>query len=234
MVQVASSGRWVVITAQRGASDDSEVYLRPASPKRAARRRDDGGQRMETRSALYRLRRCARISLEEADAAAVLPNDQRCAAGTNRLDRSAESRTRPARGRGGVRRSAVARRHGACADSLPHYLHNASDRLRVFAAERRCGRRNSAAGDRIDRHARREPDDGMKSDSCLLPLLSRHRPSEIFRLKPEATLLEFAQPCGSGFRLQPQDSYQTSQVWYSSRDGTKISMFLVHRDGPAA
>ena len=31
-----------------------------------------------------------------------------------------------------------------------------------------------------------------------------------------------------GFRLQPEE-YLTDQVWYPSRDGTRVSMFLVHR-----
>jgi prolyl oligopeptidase len=109
------------------------------------------------------------------------------------------------------------------------YLHNASDRLRVFAL-------NGAADGEIPLPGigsivtlDAEPDDGDEVRLVFTSFTEPPRPW-IFRLKPEATLLEFAQPRGSGFRLQPQDSYQTSQVWYSSRDGTKISMFLVHRD----
>ena len=53
-----------------------------------------------------------------------------------------------------------------------------------------------------------------------------------------------AAPPVRGFRLQPEessasaiespvdpDAYETSQVWYTSKDGTKVSMFLVHRKG---
>jgi prolyl oligopeptidase len=49
-----------------------------------------------------------------------------------------------------------------------------------------------------------------------------------FRLKAEATELFVG---SRGFRLQAEGAkeYETTQVWYPSKDGTRISMFLVHR-----
>jgi prolyl oligopeptidase len=63
---------------------------------------------------------------------------------------------------------------------------------------------------------------GISRETFRLEAETTEIPGETFRLQ--------ATPSCS-FRLQAEsaEEYQTTQVWYPSKDGTRVSMFLVHR-----
>jgi prolyl oligopeptidase len=228
LVHVSSSGRWVVITAQRGASDDSEVHVVACPPTREARRREDGGRRGEdgnTHCSLRRLRCGVRVR-RGSGRTAVLQDDEGCADGTDRVGRSGESP-----GEAGGMREVVAE----SPDRLSHvvmargrlvasYLHDASDRLRVFALDGSPAGNIPLPGIGSIVTLDAEPED----DEVRLVFTSFVDPPRplVFRLTADATPMTFR-----GFDLEPErlSEYRTAQVWYPSKDGTRISMFLVHR-----
>ncbi|MDP3910481.1 MAG: prolyl oligopeptidase family serine peptidase, partial [Gemmatimonadales bacterium] len=104
------------------------------------------------------------------------------------------------------------------------YLRNASDRVRLFE------RSGQPAGDIA-----------LPAIGTVAGISGRSEDDELFIgfssfVHPPASYrYDFATkaltPFGkTGHRVNPGD-YETSQVWYPSKDGTKVSMFLVHRKG---
>jgi prolyl oligopeptidase len=104
------------------------------------------------------------------------------------------------------------------------YLHNASDRLRLFA---------------LDGTPIKEIDlptlgtvtgvSGRPGDAeMFFGLTSFTQPATNYRFDFRAGTLERFGEIGSG---TIGDEYETTQVWYPSKDGTRVSMFLVAKKG---
>ncbi|MBI1798415.1 MAG: S9 family peptidase [Candidatus Eisenbacteria bacterium] len=113
--------------------------------------------------------------------------------------------------------------HGKLAVRL---MVNASSRLRIF----------SLAG-----HLEREvalPALGSVSEmaanptgrSLYLTFVSFTHPAAVYVYDVESHALTTLEPSVPGVRA---DDYETRQVWFSSKDGTRVPMFLVHRRGLA-
>jgi prolyl oligopeptidase len=225
-VDVSHDDRWAVITAFRGSSDKSEVYLvdrhTPGAPPRPlftgftdayAFAQESGGRLyFQTDRGAPR----GRIIAVDPLAADSAP-----------IDVVAESPDKL---------SSVSIVHGML---VAVYLSNASDRVRLFdlagapAGEIALPGLGSLTG----------LTGRVEDDELLLGFTSfTYPPTNFryefstgvigpldFRLKPEATLRpEATDVQGSGLPIDPRD-YETEQVWYPSRDGTMVSMFLVRR-----
>jgi prolyl oligopeptidase len=262
MVHVTADGRWVVITAQRGASDDSEVYLidRQAGP--TPRPMFTGFDAAYDFIEVANRRLFFRTTKDAPRGRIVSIDPDDIAAGTREV--VAESPHRLS--------SAVMARNTLVAT----YLQNASDRVLLFGLDgsERGEIPLPGIGSIVSIDA--EPDD----DEVRFVFTSFTQPPTgyFFRLKAEATgseekaeatgLRGEAEATGSrgeaeatgsrgeaeatglrgeaegsgsaagevrpllaarSFRLQAEEHYETTQVWYPSKDGTPVSMFLVHR-----
>jgi prolyl oligopeptidase len=124
---------------------------------------------------------------------------------------------------------------------IARYLHNASSRVRVFELDgREVGDIPLPALGSVT-----EMNGEATAHELFMRFASYTWPPTILRvsLPPEGG--RYAQNIGS-FRLQPEEwlpvstgtpssgsprntTYETGQTWYTSRDGTRVSMFLVHR-----
>ena len=210
-VEVSDSDRWAVITAFKGSSDKSEVYLldRQAPHARPV--------------PLVNGFRAAYGFIEEADGRLFFRTDDgaprgRIVAldplepGTPAVEIVAESSDKL---------SSVVLSHGTLVVS---YLQNASDRIRLFE------RSGQPAGDIA-----------LPAIGTVAGISGRPEDDELFIgfssfvYPPANYRYDFATkgltPFGkTASRVNPED-YETSQVWYPSKDGTKVSMFLVHRKG---
>jgi prolyl oligopeptidase len=223
LVDVSSSGRWVVITAQRGASDDSEIYVVACPAEREARRGEGGGWRTEDGkpTALFTGFDAAYEFIEEADGRLFFRTTKDAPMGRIVwID--------PLRPEDGLREVVAESRdrlsHGVIARDriVASYLHHASDRLRVFALD---GTPRSeiplpGIGSIVTLDAEPDGDEIRFIHTSFVdpPRAWIVRGAEISGLKPAAT-------------YRPDSGvYLTSQVWYPSKDGTQISMFLVHRE----
>jgi prolyl oligopeptidase len=218
LVDVTHDGRFAVITAQRGASDDSEVYVvdhRSADemPRPVFTGFDaayafiqGAGDRL-----IFRTTKDAPLGRVIAiDMAASAPAVQLIVPeSADRLSAAVMTRDR----------------------LVATYLHNASDELRMFCLNGHpagqiplpeIGSITSLDG---------EPD----ADDVLLTFVSFTTPPVSYRYA-EGQLAHFLPPEGGshihsrsrGIPFQPEERV-TEQVWYASRDGTPVSMFLVHR-----
>jgi prolyl oligopeptidase len=207
LVHVSASGHWLVITAQRGASDDSEVFAadlrRPASEARSLFSGFDAAYEFieEADGRLYFR------TTKDAPLGRIVAIDPERPAGVRDVVAEASDR---------LSLAVMARERLVAA-----YLHDASDRLRTFA---------------LDGAPRGEiPLPGLGS---LVTLDAQPDDDEV-----RFVFTSFTDPPGawiaSGDGLRPfggsapgaAERYRTSQVWYPSRDGTPISMFLVHGAG---
>jgi prolyl oligopeptidase len=214
LVHVSSSGRWVVITAQRGASDDSEVHVIARPPKT-----EDGKP-----TALFTGFDAAYDFIEEADGRLFFRTTKDAPMGRIvSID--------PLRPEDGlhevVAESSDRLSHGVIARDriVASYLHHASDRLRVFALDGTPQGEIPLPGIGSIVTLDAEPDgDEIRfiHTSFVDPprawiVRGAEISAEISGLKPGATY------------RSDSNVYLTSQVWYPSKDGTQISMFLVHR-----
>jgi prolyl oligopeptidase len=223
MVHVTADGRWVVITAQRGASDDSEVYLidheAAGSPRPLFIGFDAAYDFIEGINGRLFFR-----TTKDAPRGRIISIDlDDMAAGAREV--VAESPHRLS--------IAVMARDTLVATSLQ----NASDRLLLFGLDGSPRGEVPLPGIGTILSIDAEPED----DEVRVVFTSFTQPPTglIFRLKAEATgsageasaAVEKAPLFESrGFRLQAEDrNYETTQVWYPSKDGTQVSMFLVHR-----
>ncbi len=217
IVAVSADDHWAVITAQRGASDDSEIYLvdrRAGGPPRPLFTGFD-----------------AAYSFIEADCGRLLFRT------TKDAPRGRIVAIDPERADGAINEVVPESKHrlsGAClaADTLvAQYLQFASDRLWLFTLDGapRGEIRLPELGTVIAMDA--QPD----SDEVCFTFTSFTQPPSAwifrlpdFRLKAEATF-----PLRSrGFRLQAEVSdtpYVTKLMWFPSKDGTQVSMFVVLR-----
>ncbi|HET7698736.1 MAG TPA: prolyl oligopeptidase family serine peptidase [Vicinamibacterales bacterium] len=219
LVHVSDDDRYAVIVAQRGASDDSEVYLIDrrvdAAPRALFRGFDAAYDFIESAGGLlyFRTTRDAPmgrvVSVDPSHPAPLL---------------------REVVPEGPHRLSSVAMAAGSL---VAVFLENASDRIVRFALD---GSRLGAIElpeigtvVTLDAHTDR--------DEIVVTFASFTTPPCAFR-SAGSSGLEAADPLprdvppkgGSDLRL-PSQAYRTTQVWYESKDGTPVSMFLVHRAG---
>jgi prolyl oligopeptidase len=229
-VHVTADGRWVVIVAQRGASDDSEVYLvdpaAPGPPRAVFTGFDAAYDFIEAAGPSTALGAGDRLFFRTTKGAplgrivSVDPGDP--AAGLREVVPESAHRLS----------SALMARDTLVATCL----RNASDHLALFGLDGSPKGEIPLPGIGSIVSIDAEPDD----DEVRFVFTSFTEPptAMIFRLKAEATEASveparFASAVfGSrGFRLQAEEatSYETTQVWYPSKDGTRVSMFLVQR-----
>jgi prolyl oligopeptidase len=209
LVHVPASGRWVVITAQRGASDEAEVYLL----KNGERTTPDGKA-----TPLFTGFDAAYEFIEEANGRLYFRTTRDAPLGRIIAvdpDRPADGH-RDVVGESGDRLSLAAIARGRI---VAAYLHDASHRLRTFGLDGVPAREIALPG-----------------IGSLLTLDAVPGDDEVrfvftsFVDPPRASIYRDGRstPLGiSGHRAA--DVYRTAQVWYRSKDGTKIPMFLVHR-----
>ncbi|HEX6975046.1 MAG TPA: prolyl oligopeptidase family serine peptidase [Vicinamibacterales bacterium] len=237
-VEVSHDDRWAVITAFRGSSDKCEVYLV-----------DRGAQESAPRP-LFTGFTDAYAFVQECGGRLFFVTD-------HQAPRGRIVAVDPVADRAEAVEVVAESADKLSSASLIHrtlvavYLSNASDRVRLFEL-------SGAAAGEIEL-----PGLGsltgltgrVEDDEVLLGFTSfTYPPTNFrfdfntrrterldFRLKPEATgRLSVASgfsrksesPEESAFPIDPEQ-YETEQVWYPSRDGTKVSMFLVRRKGLA-
>ena len=235
LVQVSSSGRWVAITAQRGASDDSEIYLvdrAAAGPARPLLTGFDAAYHFieEMPSAgtharlLFRTTRGAPrgriVSVDPEDPGVVL---------------HAVVPEAPHRLSGAVlTRDAI----------VAVYLQNASDRILTFdpSGAPRGEIPLPGLGSILSIDAEADGDEVLFAYTSFTqpPTAYRWRGGDVVQLPAEDAFAKPASvplPAEADFtksgsvHLQARDACVTEQIWYPSKDGTRISMFLVHREG---
>jgi prolyl oligopeptidase len=209
LVHVSASGRWAVVTAQRGASDESEVFGVEIAGGRADGRVtalftgfdaayefvDEAGGRLYFRTT--KDAPMGRIVAVDPERPREL--EEIVAESSDRLSVVVMARDR----------------------LVAAYLHHASDRLLTFTLD------GSPAGDielpgigsLVTLDAEPDADDirfvftsFVDPPAAWIARVDR----EIVRLKPEAA------------SRSPSNAYRTSQIWYASKDGTPVSMFVVH------
>jgi prolyl oligopeptidase len=206
MVHAAADGRWVVITAQRGASDDSEIYLIDRAAPDAARPLFTGFDAAWDFIEASNGRLFFRTTNNAPRGRIVSIDPDNAAAGISEV--VAESPHRLS--------SALMARDTLVAT----YLQNASDRLRLFGLD------GSPSGEiplpgigsvvSIDAESDDDEVRFVFTSFTQPPTGYLFREGRIFRLKAETT-------------TDRERSYEATQVWYPSKDGTLVSMFLVHR-----
>jgi prolyl oligopeptidase len=210
LVHVSASGRWLVVTAQRGASDDSEVHVAAIGGGQPADTHvrplftgfDAAYEFVEEANGLLYFRTTNRaplgriVAVDPGRAAAI---EEIVPESLDRLSLAVMARDR----------------------LVASYLHHASDRLRTFALD------GSPAGEiplpglgslvTLDADPHDDEVRFVFTSFVDPPAAWIFRNGEISRLIPDAA---------SG---SDSAAYRTAHVWYPSKDGTQISMFLVHR-----
>jgi prolyl oligopeptidase len=207
-VHISDDGRWVVITASEGASDKSEIYL-------LDRERPDAAP-----APLFAGFESAYHYIDQADGRLYFRTDADAPLGRIiAVDPTSQAAPAEVVSQGQDKLSAAI----VTGDRLAiAYLHHASDRLHL------C----SLSGARLGEVA-------LPGIGSLTGLSGRPRDPELF-----FGFSSFTQP-STNYRYDlvtgalrafsrsgsPVDSaqYETTQVWYPSKDGTQVSMFLVHR-----
>ena len=212
-VSVSHGDRWVVIAGFQGASDKSEIYLLDRSST-------------EARPApLFTGFQSAFAFIEEAGGRLYFTTDldapnRRIVA----LDPLASPVT-PAEvvREGEDKLSAAAIVHGTI---VTVWQHNACDRVRLFTLSGEPAGDVTLPGLGSVAGLSGEPD----ADQLLLGFTSFTHPPANFRYD---FLSRSLSPLGTTAAPIEPASYGTQQVWYPSKDGTRVSMFLVHRKGLA-
>jgi prolyl oligopeptidase len=210
-VEVSDDDRWVVITAFQGSSDRSEVYL--------IDRREPGLKAFP----LFTGFEAAYAFVESAARRLFFRTNLRAPLGRLIVVDPANSQAPPATvvEESGDKLSDARIVHDTLVTT---YLHNASDTIRLFdltggpAGVIDLPSIGSVTGIQ-----------GQPSDTeMFVGFTSFVQPSTNYRYDFTAKRLEpFG---GSGLHINPAD-YETTQVWYRSKDGTQVSMFLVYRKG---
>ncbi|HEX6463299.1 MAG TPA: prolyl oligopeptidase family serine peptidase [Vicinamibacterales bacterium] len=215
LVAVSRTGRWVVITAQRGASDESEVYIaevdRVSGGAGSWKRIFSGFEAAyqfieETRGRLF-----FRTTAGAPKGRIISIDPEHPEQGIQEV--VAESADR-------LSLTAIAR------DSIvASFLHAASDRIRAFDLDER----GSVCAVR-ELH--------LPAIGSLVTLDATPVDDEIGAVWTSFTdpprILTFAADGRDAAHEAETGPYETRQVWYASKDGTRVSMFVVHRrDLPA-
>jgi prolyl oligopeptidase len=208
-VDVSDNGRWVVITAFKGSSDKSEVFLL------------DRGSRVSTPQPLFTGFHSAYAFIQEAGGRLFFHTDNRAPLGRIIAVDPGNPGEPPV--------EVVPESSDKLSTALivnhtlvTSYLRNASDRIRLFNLS------GAPAGE--------IPLPGIGS---LTGITGRPADTELFTgftsftHAPANYRYEFAskrlEPFGDSASPVDASRYETSQVWYPSKDGTRVSMFLVHR-----
>ena len=233
LVDVSDDGRMVVITCQRGASDDSEIYVIETRPT------NGGSRERSTTRALF-------TGFDAAYAYIASSGDRLLF----RTTRDAEMGRIIAAGLDGSVADVVPETSDRLVDAVVArdalaavYLHNASSQLRLFDRQRSRDRPRSKNRQRSKDRRIALPglgtitslDARADGDDVLFAFTSFTQPSTAYVLPPEGGSHTISIPSTSGTEargVRPQaEDFVTRQVWFPSRDGTRVSMFLVHRDG---
>lgn len=102
------------------------------------------------------------------------------------------------------------------------YLHNAASRLVVATTEGQIEREIALPTLGTIEGAAGDPDD----DSALLVFASFFVPPTLYRYAVSSSQLSVLAQVAAA---SDTTAYEVRQVWYTSRDGTRVSMFLMHR-----
>ncbi|MGB7061846.1 MAG: prolyl oligopeptidase family serine peptidase [Candidatus Zixiibacteriota bacterium] len=107
---------------------------------------------------------------------------------------------------------------------VAQYMHNASSKLKIFSLSGEYIKdiELPTLGSVYDLHGEWE------GSEILFAFNSYFMPPTIYHYDLKAEKLALYQEVESDLDTSP---YQVEQVWYESKDGTKVSMFLVHRKG---
>jgi prolyl oligopeptidase len=222
---VSTDGRWLVITAFRGSSDDSEVSILDLAREDAAPR------------PLFTGVRAAYAFVDAAEGRLYFRTTSGAPLG--RLVMVDASRPLPAGPSGEVPMTTVV---GEDSDTLSTatmagghlvavYLRHASDRVRVFdLTGRQTGTVPLPGLGTIAAMAGRADERDL-----FLRFSSFTDPPAVYRYDVDAgDLVRFSfgsgsRPSATAVPGRREPDYLTTQVWYPSKDGTRISMFLIHR-----
>ena len=210
-VAISHDDRWVVVTAFQGASDKSEVYVI-----------DRQGPDAKLRP-LFTGFRSAYLFVESHDGRLYFRTDDRAPLGRIiAVDPTADPpQTAEVVSEQRDKLSSVVLVHGTLVAS---YLHNASDQIRLFdPAGSPIGEIPLPGIGSVSELSGR-PDD----DELFIGFTSFTSPPASLRFRfATRTTVEFWR---TELRFDPA-AYETRQVWYPSKDGTNVSMFLVHGKG---
>jgi prolyl oligopeptidase len=215
-VEISDDDRWAVVTAYRGSSDKSEVYLLD---------RQAPGARPEP---LFTGYSAAYAFIESAGGRLLFRTDESAPLGRIISVDPGEA--------GAGAAEIVPESEDKLATALivhdtivVSYLHNASDRIRMFELSGApAGGIDLPSIGSVTGISGRPADDEM-----FIGFTSFTSPPASFRYDFETRqLTPFDVRVGTGASRGPEMNLgdcQIDQVWYPSKDGTKISMFLVHR-----
>jgi prolyl oligopeptidase len=213
-VDVSEDGRWVVITALQGASDRSEIYVidrRAGSPAPRP---------------LFQGFRHTYAFIEAAGERLFFRTDESAPRGriiaVDIDDPSPHVSQIVAESEDKLSLALLAGNR-----LVTSYLHNASDRLRVFDLAGRPAGEVALPGIGAITGLEGHPSD----QELLLGFTSFTTPPANYRYDLDARrLTPLPHPVPSNRGSAPaEDDYGTEQVWLESRDGARVSMFLVHR-----
>jgi prolyl oligopeptidase len=245
LADVTADGRFLVVTAQRGASDDSEVFL------------IDLSRGLDPSIAVFTGFDAAYAYLDSDGDRLFFRTTRDAARGRIISIRASEpaARFEEVVGETGDRLSTAVLAGGRI---VAAYLHNASDRLALFDLHGQPAGKIALPGI----GSLSSLDGRSDAADVLLTFASFTQPPSSYRCALPATTLEpfgldvgpganrdltpktvkprpdpGAAALGSGLGSTSSGSglgltgtqHVTRQVWYTSRDGTRVSMFLVHR-----
>ena len=209
-VEVSDDDRWLVITAFKGSSDRSEVYA------------IDRHSNASTPVPLFTGFSAAYAFIESADDRLLFRTDERAPRGRiisldPRLPQRAPEQV-VAESDDKLSSAAVIHRTIVAA-----YMHNASDALRMFTLSGEpAGELNLPEIGSLTGVTGRPQDAEM-----FFGFTSFVHPAVNYRYDfTNRQLAPFGDRSPTQFRA---DDYETSQVWYRSQDGTRISMFLISK-----
>jgi prolyl oligopeptidase len=219
LVDVSHSGRWIVITAQRGASDDAEV-----SVAEVGRWSPEGGDRAAVPemvpifsgfdAAYHFIGEAAGSLLFRTTKGA--PMGRVVAVDPEHPERGAREVVPESTDR--LSLGTVAR------DTLVlSYLHDASDRVRLFDLS--GGPRGELPLPGIGSIVTL---DATPDDDCVRVIYTSFTDPPTALVFPLTRDAKEPGDRAGGIRAP---AYETRQVFYRSQDGTRVSMFLVHRAG---
>ncbi len=210
-VEVTDDDRWVVITAFQGSSDKSEVYVIARYSQTA------------TPVPLFTGFAAAYAFIESAGERLLFRTDDRAPRGRIISVDPANPQRPPVEvvPESADKLSSAAVIHRTI---VAAYMHNASDTLRMFTLSGEpvgpvelpeIGSLTGLTG---------RPED----DEMFFGFTSFVHPAINYRY--DFTTRQLAQ-FGARYTEFRSDEYETTQAWYASKDGTRVSMFIVHRKG---